>query len=250
MLRKSNRYRQYHSAKDRFFKPAIVNFFTREFPSLFGPVTRENIANELIEIFEKMNPEIQRIKHGQILWNALDKNTRADSPNRKYVPVTLTLVTPKEIEQLTNGISFNTIKEDTIARLFTEAYQQGGILSTRDVALILKLSDSHASMIRINYEKKHNLILPHTGALHDMGKTITHKVSIVYKTIVEKKDPTQVALETNHSQPAVDRYLNDYHRVNTLYKDKHDVDYIHSVTNIAKCVVKQYIEIIKLCQRT
>ena len=48
MLKPSNRYTHYVSAKDRFFKPAIVNFFTREFPSLFGPVTRENIAGELI----------------------------------------------------------------------------------------------------------------------------------------------------------------------------------------------------------
>jgi len=245
MFKASDRYNHYISAKDRFFKPAIVNFFTCEFPSLFGPVIRENIASELITIFEKMNPETTRIKHGQIFWNALDKNTRADSPKRKYVPVILTLVSADEIDKLIKGESFTIIKENAIARVITEAYQQGGILSTRDVALMFNISDSYASVIRKRYEKKHNITLPHTGSLHDMGTCITHKVQIVYKVIVEKKDPTQAAYETNHSQQAVDRYLNDYHRVHTLYKNKQDIDFIHSVTNIAKNVVKQYIEIIE-----
>jgi len=62
---------------------------------------------------------------------------------------------------------------------------------------------------------------------------------------VGKKDPTQAAYETNHSQWAVDRYLNDFHRVNTLYTDNQDINYINSVTNISKHVVKQYINIIE-----
>jgi len=245
MLSKSPRHKQFNSAKDRFFKPSIMNFFAREFPSLFGPVIRENIANELITLFEKMNPEVDRIKHGQIFWNALDKTTRADSPKRKYVPVKLTLVSEQDIEKLVKGESFVTIKQNAIARVIKEAYEQNGILSTRDIALIFNISDSNASLNRRNYEKQNNVVLPHTGSLHDMGSCITHKVEIIYKVIVEKKDPTQAAYETNHTQQAVDRYLNDYYRVYTLYNKNEDIDFIHSVTNIAKNVVIQYIEIIE-----
>lgn len=42
---------------------------------------------------------------------------------------------------------------------------------------------------------------------------------------------------------AVDCYLKDYQRVKTAYEHKHDLDYIHMVTGIAKHVVKQYVEI-------
>jgi len=245
MIGPTARYERYIAAKDRFFKPAIINFFSREFPQLFGPVTRENIANELIGIFEKMNPETERLKHGQIFWNALDKNTRADSPKRRYVPVVLTLTTSEEIEKIANGKSFVKVREDSVARVIKEAYQQGGILSMRDIALIFSISDTRASYIRKKYEQEHKIVLPHTGSLHDMGSCITHKVQIVYKVIVEKKDPTQAAYETNHTQQAVDRYLNDFHRVNTLYINNQDIDFIHTVTNIAKHVVKQYIEIIE-----
>jgi len=245
MIGPTARYKRYIAAKDRFFKPAIINFFTREFPSLFGPVTRQNIADEIISIFEKQNPQSERLKHGQIFWNALDKRTRADSPKRKYVPVILTLVTSEEVEKIANGKAFAKVRQDSIARVIREAYQQGGILSMRDIALIFSISDCQASILRKQYEQEHSVILPHAGSLQDMGSCVTHKVQIVYKVIVEKKDPTQAAYETNHTQRAVDRYLNDFHRVNTLYKDNRDIDFIHSVTNIAKYVVIQYIDIIE-----
>ncbi len=245
MLMENFRHKHYSSAADRFFKPTIVNFFTREFPSLFGPVIRENIANELIAIFEKMNPDVQKITHGQIFWNALDKNTRAGSPKRKYIPVVLTLVSPADIKDLLKGEKIGIIRENAVARVIKEAYVQGGILSMRDVGLMFNMADSAVSTSRKNYEKKHNIILPHAGSLHDMGSCITHKVEIVHKVVVEKKDPTQAAYETNHSQRAVDRYLVDFHRVHTLYKNNHDIDFIHTVTNIAKNVVVQYIDIIE-----
>jgi len=77
-----------------------------------------------------------------------------------------------------------------------------------------------------------------------MGSTLTHKRMIVFKHVVEKKDPAIVARETNHSQGAVDRYLKDYGRVKTLVNDKKDIDFIHQTTNIARPVIKQYLQII------
>lgn len=69
-----------------------------------------------------------------------------------------------------------------------------------------------------------------------MGTTITHKRFIVYKHIIEKKDLVLVAKETNHSQLAVDKHINDYHRVKTLADDNKDVLFIHHTTNIARHV--------------
>ena len=98
--------------------------------------------------------------------------------------------------------------------------------------------------MRLQYEKEHDCLLPHTGLLHDMGSCISHKKTIIRKVIVEKKDPFDVARECNHSQRAVDRYLKDFYRVKTAYRQNKDKNYVHIVTGIAKHVVKQYIEII------
>jgi len=211
---------------------------------MFGPVVRENIADALIDLFNSLCPESSRLKPGQIIWNALDKRTRADSENRRYKPVILSLVTDDEVSMFENNSSVTTIRKNVMARMIREAYQQGAVLSTRDLSLLLVSCASTLSLQRIEYEKEHHTVLPHTGVIHDMGTTLTHKRIIIYKHVVEKKDPSIVARETNHSQMAVDKYLKDFNRVKTLVNDKKDIDFIHHTTNIARPVIKQYLQII------
>lgn len=245
MINKADCLKRYSSAKTRFLKPVIMNFFSSEFPKLFGPIIREKLADELITLFENNCPEVKRLKPGQLLWNALDKNTRGDSPLRRYVPVVLSVVTEDDIIQLENGILPSVIAKNTIARIIYQAYQQGGILSTRDVALITLRYSGAVSQLRLSYEKEHNCVLPHTGVLHDMGSSISHKTTIINKVVIQKKDPATAARECNHSQKAVDRYLKDYNRVKTVFEQNKDIQYINQVTGIAQHVVKQYINILQ-----
>jgi hypothetical protein len=244
MIKAPDSVKRYNAAKHRFLRPVLINFFAREFPKLFGPVMRERIAEELIDLFEKTTPEVKRIKPGQILWNALDKNTRGDSPNRRYVTVVLSVITENDVEQLVNGVPMSVVANNAIARMIKEAYKQGGVLSSRDIGLLTLKNPTCVSKMRLEYEKNNKCLLPHTGLLHDMGSCISHKTTIIRKVLVEKKDPADVARECNHTQRAVDRYLKDFHRVKTAYKQNQDNDYVHIVTGIAKHVVKQYIEMI------
>jgi hypothetical protein len=244
MIQAASSVKHYSSAHDRFLKPAIVNFFEREFCGMFGPVVRENIADALIDLFNSLCPESSRLKPGQIIWNALDKRTRADSEKRRYKPVILSLVTDDEVSMFEKGSSVSTIRKNVMARMIKEAYQQGAVLSTRDLSLLLIFSASALSHQRIDYEKEQNTVLPHTGVIHDMGTTLTHKRIIIYKHVVEKKDPSIVARETNHSQLAVDKYLKDFNRVKTLVNDNKDINFIHHTTNISRQVIQQYLQII------
>jgi len=245
VIRTPDSVKRYRSAKERFFKPAIMNFFARECPRSFGPVLREKIADELLALFESLSPKASRLKPGQILWNALDKNTRGDSPKRNYVPVILTVISEKDVQRLTEGVHMSKIAENAVARMIREAYSQGGILSSRDLGLIMLRHPTTTSSIRKHFEEQHNCTLPHTGALHDMGSTVSHKAIIVRKVILEKKDPAAVAKETNHSQAAVDHYLKDYHRVKMLHHLNYGINFINLVTQIAKHVIIQYLNIIK-----
>jgi DNA-binding CsgD family transcriptional regulator len=239
MISKSITVKQYRSAHDRFFKPMIVNFLVHELRYL-GPVTAANVADELIRIFEDNNPQKERLKHGQMLWNALDKNTRGDASRRKYKSVILSVVTDEDIALFEQGKSIREIRKQVIARIMKETFRQGGILSSRDISLILATGYSEISHARIQYETEHQTVLPHPGVLHDMGSTITHKQMIVHKYVVEKKATHIIALETNHSQRAVDHYIRDYNRVKTLLDDHKDTEFIHMATQIAKPVIAQY----------
>ena len=236
--------KRYKSAHKRFLKPVIENFFKTEFAKSFGPNVRSFIADELIKIFKENNRDTNSLKPGQVLWNAIHKDTKSGSYNMKLVPVILTLVSDDDISKLENGLMVSEHKQNVIARILKEAYSQGALLSMRDVSLLLAITASSASEVRRKYEKKHNVNLPHPGNLQDMGSCLTHKYQIIYKCVVEKKDPLIAAKETNHTVMAVDRYLKDFNRVKTLYLDHKDKDYIHLVTKLSLNLIAQYVNII------
>lgn len=244
MLRQPDTYHRYHSAHGRFIKPIIEDFFNKEFPNTFGPNIRSTIADELLAIFNSNNRGTQTIKPGQILWNAIHKDTRADSRRKKLIPVVLTIVSDEDISSLEKNKSISENRQRVIARITQEAYDQGALLSMRDIGLLLSTDVSIITNDRKRYEQKHSCSLPHPGALHDMGSCITHKYQIVFKYVVDKKDPCIIAKETNHSLRAVDHYLKDYNRVKLLYQDNKHPEYIKAATAMPIHVINQYIDII------
>jgi hypothetical protein len=236
--------KHYSSARRRFFDAAIHRFFKEHFPGIAGEELLKIITSKLMELIQAYACEITRIKPGQMLWIAVDKNTRADSHKVNYIPVVLTLVHPDEIGTLEQGNkSLPELASDTIARLCKEAFEQGALMSMRDIALILKQRDCTISSLRKKYEQEHNIILPTPAVLQDMGSGVTHKAVILKKILVEKKDMANVRNETKHTQQAIDRYLKDYLRVEILLNEGRDIVYIAQITQLSTYLIKQYQKI-------
>lgn len=241
MIKSPDAVKRYASARERFLKPAIINYIAKNFSHQFSPFMRELIVDKIIGYLNEISPESQCLRPGQLLWLALDKDTRGDSPNRRFVPVILDLVTDEDVNELTKGVSPSVVGRNALARMFRQAFEQGGVLSTRDAALFLHRHTSGVSDMRITFEKEHECVLPHTGVIHDMGSSISHKTVIIKKTVFEMKDPASVAREVNHSQKAVDRYRKDFFRVRTAFLKNPDLDFVSFVTGLRKFLVKQYI---------
>lgn len=199
MIKAPDSRKRFHSAKVRFLQGALNHFFKREFPKLLGPILRNKLIEELIHLLQQLLPLKEHVKPGQIVWNAVCINTRADSAHLRLVPVTLTMIAAQDIEQLTHGVPMSQIMPQAIARITQEAYRQGALLSMRDIGLLTWRSGTTISRQRKRYEKEHSISLPHTGSLQDMGSCISHKSMIIAKVEVDKKDPLLVAKETHHS---------------------------------------------------
>ena len=248
MIRSPDCVKRFNSAKVRFLKGALNSFFKQEFPKLIGPILRDKLIDELIKILDKALPLKDHIRPGQIVWNVVSISTRADCPNPRFVPVTLTIIDEEDIARLTKGIPMSEIMKQAIARIIQEAYRQGGLLSMRDIGLLTWRYGTAISQYRKKYEKEQNVTLPHTGSLQDMGSCISHKSMIVKKIAIDKKDPYTVAKETKHSMLAVDRYIKDFNRVRICYEDGKDNDFISLATGLNKYVVNEYIKIVENCQ--
>lgn len=249
MIPKPQYVKRYSSAKVRFLKGALEKFFQRELPKLLGPILREKLVDELIKILDATLPAKDYLKPGQMVWNAVDISTRADADNPKFVPVILTIINEDDIEKLANGVKLKVVRNNAIARIINETFAQGGLISMRDISLFTWRYDSVISTYRQQYEKEHEVTLPHTGSLQDMGTCISHKKIIIKKIIIDKKDPYNVAKETNHSMLAVDRYLKDYRRVEHCFKDGKDIEFTASATGLSKFVIKQYWNILEILQK-
>jgi hypothetical protein len=241
--------KHYHSAQQRFLLPSIRRFLQTQCPKVFGPFLAQQLAQKIVELVEEQMPKKDHLKPGQLVWNAVSVASRPDSPTLKLVPVILTLVDPSDIQELEKGARLHTIAEKAVARICCEAHQQGALLTMRDIGLFVWKHVGTISTFRSTWEKQHATTLPHCGSLQDFGSCISHKKIIVKKVITDKKDTKQVAAETKHSQLAVDRYLKDFHRVETCYRHNPNIDFIAQVTALSPYLVKQYVEMINAPNR-
>ena len=248
MLPKTFAEKHYQSAFRRTFESALDRFLKTTIPQIGGPELRKVFGLKLMEFFEQHMISTDKIQPGQMLWIAVDKNTRADSKNVKYKPIILTIVNKEDIEDLLSGSAKGnpTLQlPNVIARVCKEAYQQGALMSMRDIALIFKRHPGQISTARKRYEDETGTVLPTPASLQDMGSGITHKKMILEKLLIEKKEMVQVRAETCHSQKAIDNYLKDYRRVEILLDDEKSIEYISKVTNMRPFLIKQYKNIYK-----
>ncbi|MHB0937394.1 MAG: DUF1670 domain-containing protein [Armatimonadota bacterium] len=237
--------KRYASAQKRFLGATIAHFFAETFPRLFGPDIRARLAERLVELVEAQCPPATHLRPGQCVWNAVPCDLRADSPRFHAVPVILTLVEEEDITRLAQGEALQTVQQDAIARMMREAYDQGALLSVRDIGLLTWRRDSSISQLKSAWEVRCDAVLPHPGTLQDMGSCLTHKTAIIVKALYERQDPRQVARQTHHTQKAVDRYLKDFQRVRLCYQHQPELDFICQATGLRPFLVKQYITILE-----
>lgn len=241
MMPRSFAEKHYSSARSRYLQGALEEFLERELSNHFGPIIRQKLVDEILRLLEAVNRSSTDLQPGECLWRAVSLEHRADHPERSFREVILSLSTQEDAEALAHGVPMRKIAGWAIARIMRQAYEQGALLSMRDIELLTWRSSGNLTRHRQAYEQEHDCVLPHTGTLHDMGSCLTHKEVIVRKVVQQKLSVSEVSRQTNHTVAAIDRYLGDYRRVQHCYRSNYDVEQITLVTGIAPFVVRQYI---------
>lgn len=231
------------------FPHALDVFFEENVPQLGGYLTRKAIIDQIVKMIDRYYPKTERLAMGQMIWFAIDKDEKAGYGKRlescKQVPVILDIIKDTDIEAVLNGVKKRDRQKAVAVRLFEQAYEQNGVMTNADVGAIMRLSPVTISGYIREYEKEHNKIVPRRGTIHDMGRSISHKVIICRKYFYEGKSVEITARETYHTPQAVTRYINDFERVRECLKANWNVDKIAYTTNLSKNLTQEYLSMIE-----
>ena len=237
----------YGPVKKKTFPAAIMRLLEKEFPQLAGDLTRRALAQKIQSLADTYYPASSHMRPGQMLWIAVDEKETGgygkSIEKTAMKPVVLDCIRLEDIEALLAGENKRERRKHIAVRLFTQAKDQGGVLTTADVATIFRMSPATISRYIREWERDNGQLVPRRGTVHDMGPSITHKRQICYKVVVEGKSISTAARESNHSPEAVTRYVKDYKRICTCLKEGLSLRDARYVTNMSKKLSEEYLDL-------
>jgi DNA-binding CsgD family transcriptional regulator len=230
------------------FPGALESFFSEECPQLGGVKTRQVLVQNIINMVNDFYPSTTNMRQGQMLWTTVDKNEKAsygkNMRKTRLTQVILDLVRTEDIAERAAGKKLRDIKMEATARLFTQAYEQGGCMTNAEIAVLLKISPNTVSKYTLEWEKTRNRHLPRRGTIHDMGRTLTHKRQIVHKLFMEGKTVEEVSRETWHSPEAINRYITAFKQVLLCRTRGLSIEQTAFAVKMSRSLVNEYWEMI------
>ncbi len=249
MMRKelSNAQANYNPQFYKSFEGALEAFFSEECPQLGGGRTRRLLVDVIRSMVGEFFPSTTCLTAGQTPWTCVHKDARSSYAKTicktRLTPVVLDLVKPADIKDRAAGVSLKDLRKEAVARLFQQAYQQDGVLTCAEVAILLKLGVSTVSLYVNEWEEENQQILPRRGTIHDMGPTLTHKRQIIEKLVFEGKSVEVVCRETCHSPEAVLRYITSFKQILLCRRKGLEKADISFATKMSLRLVEEYFDL-------
>lgn len=213
----SDRETQYRPQAGKTLQQALIHFIRREFPRLGGPWVIELFVDRLLQFVDTYRWARERLSPGQTVWPAIALDERPGYRKPTYamrqVPVVITIAHQDDVAALRDNHAAAEILKRALVRAAHDAYAQGGVLTTADLAVLFHRGHSRVAELIRTYEMETGETVPRRGNIHDLGRTVTHKRIICRKAYLEGKPTHVIAQETCHSPEAVDHYVLDFARV-------------------------------------
>jgi hypothetical protein len=237
----------YDASERKTFRSALCHLLQTEFPGIFGPTITRLFAEKIDELYKRFHPPASQVRVGQVLWSAVAVDERPARTKRiedsRLVPVILDLVTAEDIHENVTRERRAAIRLKKSIRLCRQAYEQKGVLSLADVALMLNVHVVTTSRDIHKYERDTGEIVPRRGTIHDIGPSITHKAIICYKRLVEQKPTSQVAQETCHSCEEVEYYVQCFRQIQLCRDSGMSKEEISRATGRSLHLVQEYLDL-------
>ena len=218
-----------------------------------GEITAKAIIDDILQLIDdyflvsSLDDDLRHLHSGQLVYLGVsvdDFPKRNQSiANTRLKPVILSFITNADIDHIAHGFDSTSLRKKRLIRWVHEAFDQGALLTQLDLSILLGVCDAVVSKY-VNEIQAEGILLPTRGNIHDLSGAITHKREIITLYLQGYLTP-EIAVKTNHSKESVDRYIKDYHRVETLWKHGiTDLDQISQLSRLSKRVAQQYVDLL------
>ena len=246
----SERFASYAPVAHKTFAGALNAFFENELPSLGGSRVRMTVVNAINAMVARFFPETTHLRPGQTPWVTVGVDSKGaygkSIRDTELVPVVLDLVQDADARERAEGKRVRDVKKEAVARLCTQAYEQGGCMTAAELAVLLKMSPPTVGKYISEFEAEHGVVLPRRGTVHDMGPTLTHKRIIIEKLFVQQETVQQVIRETCHSARAIEGYITSFKQVLMCRRKQMTLEETAFAVHKTPRLVQEYLDIIEM----
>ena len=244
----SERFASYAPVAYKTFAGALNAFFENELPAIGGSRVRMTVVNAINAMVTRFFPETTHLRPGQTPWVTVDADSKGAYGKRirdtELVPVVLDLVQDVDARERALGKKLRDVKKEAVARLCSQAYEQGGCMTASEIAVLLKISPATVGKYIAEFEKEHGVVLPRRGTIHDMGPTLTHKAIIIEKLFVQQETVQQVIRETCHSARSIERYITSFKQILMCQRKRMTLKETAFAVHKTPRLVQEYLDII------
>jgi hypothetical protein len=247
-MKASLRKRTFSPLQDKEIESVLLRLFVDEFGYENKVVFAQAMIQRILKTLAAFMKPRSLFKPDQLLWMAVANDGKKHAGQRMkdipQVPVVLDLITQEDLQALAAGRKYIDVRRQRTARLLDQAFAQGGVLSQSDLAsMILVSNDSIGEDIR-HFQKKEHRLLPYRGTIHDLGRTLTHKVEII--RLFEQgylESDICTMLSPAHNLSSVERYVQRYKNILKLLMRGFSPLEISGILSISTSLVVAYVEI-------
>jgi predicted transcriptional regulator len=243
--------RRHLRMKGKSLKHILLDRFLNHYGYDKGAVTASAIIDDLLQLVEHYYRYTDNsfLKHGQMVWLSVPINEYPakgkSMAHTKLSPVVLDIVTDDDIEDMKSPLHHREVRLKKVERWTQQAFDQGGLLSQLDLAVLLTVNESTASQYVREYHSLFGKLLPTRGNIQLIGSGQTHKKEIITLYLKGYLVPT-ICQRTHHSKESVERYIRDFEAVKLLSTKFDDPETISRLLRLSPSVVKQYIDLLPL----
>ena len=243
--------RRHLRMKGKSLKHILLDRFLNHYGYDKGAVTASAIIDDLLQFVEHYfrYTDNSFLKHGQMVWLSIPLDEYPakgkSMANTKLTPVVLDIITDDDIEDMKYPLHHREVRLKKVERWTQQAFDQGGLLSQLDLAVLLNVNEYTAGQYVREYHSLFGKPLPTRGNIQLIGSGQTHKKEIITLYLKGYLVPT-ICQRTHHSKESVERYIRDFEAVKLLATKFDDPETISRLVRLSPSVVKQYIDLLPL----